>query len=235
MDWFVSPPPPAWLPIAGSNQHFAVHRIWCVGRNYAAHAREMGSDPDREPPFFFAKPNTALVHAATGAQAAVVPYPRATADLHHEVELVLALGAPLQNASPNQAVAAIGALAVGIDLTRRDVQNDLKKRSLPWEMAKAFDHSAVCGTLQPVNAQDYFSQPRRIGLRVNGAERQAGTTAELIWSTAELLQHLSKLVDLHAGDLVYTGTPAGVGALRAGDHVHCEAEGLPPLEIAIGQ
>lgn len=217
-----TPPAPA-LPIEGEDARFPVRRIFCVGRNYADHAREMGAEPDREAPFFFTKSAHAL--AAPGA----VPYPPATRDLHHEVELVLALGAPLFRASEAEAAAAILARAVGLDLTRRDLQAEAKEKRRPWDMGKDFDASAVIAPLSRAPAGP------GIRLSVNGSPRQEARLADMIFGEAALLSHLSTLYRLQPGDLVMTGTPAGVGPLLPGDRVEAEVDGLPPLSAVIVQ
>ncbi|MBM4345586.1 MAG: fumarylacetoacetate hydrolase family protein [Deltaproteobacteria bacterium] len=210
---------------------FPVGRIWCVGRNYAAHTREMGADPARDPPFFFAKPATALVAAPAGAGVSVA-YPRATRNLHHEVELVVAIGerGTTHGDDPCRWIAGLG---VGLDLTRRDLQAGLKEKGLPWEMAKAFDGSAVVGALALTNGR--MPPPEAtIDLWVNDQPRQHGTLAEMIWPVADLLRHLQALVDVLPGDLVFTGTPAGVGPLVPGDRVRGVVQGLPPVEFVVG-
>ena len=206
---------------------FAVHRIYCVGRNYAEHAREMGHDPTREEPFFFLKPADAVVpsHAS-------IPYPRMTRDLHHEVELVLAIGKPGANIEIEFAHEHIWGAAVGIDLTRRDLQMEAKKQGRPWDMGKAFDQSAPCGTITPLNGRA-LAGTAAISLTVNGQVRQSSKLGALIWSPAEILFWLSKYVDLRAGDLVYTGTPAGVGPVVAGDTLLAHVDGLSDLLITV--
>lgn len=211
---FSLPEAPA-LPIEGGDDLFPVRRIYCVGRNYADHAKEMGGNPDREPPFFFMKPADAI---ASGGR---LPFPPATENLHHEVELVVALGPE----------AAIFGHAVGIDLTRRDLQDQAKKSGRPWEMGKSFDRSAPCGPLTPA------SQPLTRGaitLKVNGEVRQNGDLSDLIWPVEDVLRHLAGYVELKAGDLIFTGTPAGVGPIQRGDSLLAEIEGLQPLEVTIG-
>jgi fumarylpyruvate hydrolase len=212
---FDLPEPPA-LPIEGGDDLFPVRRVYCVGRNYAEHAKEMGHDPDREPPFFFMKPADAVV--AGGGK---LPFPPATGNLHHEVELVVALGPE----------AAIFGQAVGIDLTRRDLQDQAKKAGRPWEMGKAFDRSAPCGPLTPASKA---MTAGAITLEVNGETRQRGDIGDLIWSVDEVLKHLAGYVELKAGDLIFTGTPAGVGRIEPGDTLLAEVEGLRPLEVTIG-
>jgi len=226
-DYIIAPPTPPSLPVADETRRFAVRRIYCVGRNYAAHTREMGADPTREPPFFFMKPADALV--TDGADA---PYPPATADLHHEVELVVAIGRGGAGIAPAAAEAHIFGYAVGIDLTRRDVQQVAKQRAWPWDAAKGFDHGAPCGTLHPAAT---VGHPRHgaITLDVNGQRRQEGDLAQMIWSVPEIIGHLSRLFALRPGDLIFTGTPAGVGAVAIGDRMNARIAGLTPLSVTI--
>jgi fumarylpyruvate hydrolase len=211
------------LPIAGSADRFAVRRIYCVGRNYAEHAREMGHDPDREPPFFFSKPADALLTDGAG-----LPYPPMTDDLHFEAELVVALALGGANIPAADALAHIWGYAAGNDFTRRDLQASAKKMGRPWDMAKGFDQSAACGVLVPV-AQAGDMTHRSIRLSVDGARRQDADLADMIWPVAEIIAALSRLVTLAPGDLIYTGTPAGVGAVQRGQIVTVEIDGLPPL------
>jgi fumarylpyruvate hydrolase len=203
-----------------------VHRIYCVGRNYAAHAREMGSDPDREPPFFFCKPADAVV--GNGARIAI---PSRTSNLHHEVELVVAIGRGGQNILPADALDHVFGYAVGLDLTRRDLQNELKSKSHPWETAKAFDRSAPISALTPIQAKPL--EHRRIWLSVNGQVRQEATLSELIWSVPEIISELSAFFELRPGDLVFTGTPAGVASLKSGDRIEAGIAGLETLTLSI--
>ena len=209
------------IAISGSEQRFPVRRIYCVGRNYAEHAREMGNDP-RDLPFFFSKPADAVV--GTGARLA---FPSRTADLHHEVELVVALGRGGTNIAVADSNAMIFGYAVGIDLTRRDLQAEAKKAGRPWDMAKGFDHSAPIGALRvgvpPAAAA--------ISLSVDGELRQSGDLKDMIWSVAEIIAALSTFVELAPGDLIFTGTPAGVGAIRRGQTVRAMIAGIEPIEI----
>jgi fumarylpyruvate hydrolase len=218
--------PPATLTVLGRAERFPVHRIYCVGQNYAEHSREMGSDPERVPPFFFAKPADAVFEPTLSG---ALPYPCATENLHHEVEWVIALGAPLHRATPEQALAAAWGQAVGLDLTRRDLQAAAKANGKPWDTAKGFDRSAVMGPIQPI--QGTLPMRGRIALSVNGQARQQGDLSDLIWPVAELLARLSEFYELQAGDLVFTGTPAGVGPLLPGDRVEANIDGLPPLTL----
>lgn len=226
MSGFALPPAPTpWVPVHDSTDRFAVRRIFCVGRNYADHAREMGHDPDREPPFFFTKPADALLTHDRD-----LPYPPATQDLHFEGELVVALGAGGRDISPDQATALIWGYAAGNDLTRRDLQAEAKRMGRPWDMSKAFDGSAVCGAIQRIKGPLDRGQLR---VTVNGAIRQDSCVSQMIWPVADIIAHLSRLVRLAPGDLIYTGTPAGVGALSAGDTVQVRIDGLPPVRTTI--
>ena len=215
------------LAVAGSEERFPIRRVFCVGRNYGAHAREMGSDPDREPPFFFTKPADAVL-PASGA----VPYPPATRDLHHEVELVVALGGGGSDIDPLDAMSLVWGYGVGLDLTRRDLQAVAKDAGRPWDMAKGFDASAPCSPLIPA-ARLGHPQDARIWLEVNGALRQEGSLNEMIWPIADVIAHLSRLVTLAPGDLIYTGTPAGVAALQPGDRVRGGVDGVTEFALSI--
>ncbi len=211
------------IQIGGSNQLFSVHRIYCVGQNYAAHAKEMGSDSTRKPPFFFGKPADAVV--PTGAR---LPFPSKTADLHHEVELVIALGQGGVDVAVSEALGLVYGWAVGIDLTRRDLQAEAKAAGRPWDMAKGFDSSAPVGPLvagaPPSSA--------KIGLSINGAARQSGDVADMIWAVPEIISTLSTYVRLMPGDLIFTGTPAGVGPIHRGDTVTGSVEGAAPVTVS---
>lgn len=225
---FVFPPSgPAALPIAGSESTFPVRRVYCVGRNYAEHAREMGGDPEREPPFFFAKPADAVVPPGLP-----IPYPPGTRRLDHEVELVVAVGGAGAFLDPDQAHRLVFGYAVGLDLTRRDLQNEAKRSRRPWDMSKGFDFSAPCSTIAPVATADHLAGGR-IELRVNGEVRQSSTLDRLIWSPIETLAHLSRLVALAPGDLVFTGTPEGVGPLEPGDEFVASIEGVGELRGSV--
>jgi len=226
-DYVFDPPPQAALAVAGSDARFPVRRVFCVGRNYADHAREMGHDPDREPPFFFTKP----ADAVTGAGS--VPYPPLTADLHHEVELVVALGAGGADLDEAASSAAIWGWAVGIDLTRRDLQAEAKAMARPWCWAKAFDASAPCGPLLPAAGSDWRPDRGAISLAVNGETRQEGDLAQMIWRVPEIIAAASRAVALRPGDVIFTGTPAGVGPAVRGDRLAARIEGLPPLDIVL--
>jgi fumarylpyruvate hydrolase len=220
-------PPPVTARIAGSDTLFPVRRIYCVGRNYAAHAREMGYDPEREAPFFFGKPADALQPETTA-----VPYPSATADFHHEVELVVALGSGGRDIPAADAPGCIFGYGIGIDWTRRDLQAEAKAQGKPWDAGKGFDHSATLGPLHPVSAVGHPTQGR-IWLCVNGAVRQDADLAGLIWAVPDVIAALSGLYELRAGDLIYTGTPAGVGRVLRQDRISCGIEGLGSIETVI--
>lgn len=226
---YLFPPPdrPA-LRVRGSPLFVPIRRVYCVGRNFREHAVEMGGDPVREPPFFFAKPADAVVPGG-GPMA----FPASTSDLHHEVELVLALGGGGRDLSPEEARDRIAGYAVGIDLTRRDLQRQAKESSRPWDMAKGFDRSAPCSDL--ALAVD-IGHPRtgEIRLTVNGTTRQRADLADMVWSPEEALAHLSELVELAAGDLLFTGTPAGVGRLEPGDEYLAEIAGVGRLAGSFG-
>lgn len=215
------------LPISGSAESFPVRRIYCVGQNYAAHAREMGSNPDRELPFFFSKPPSALV-----ADGASIPYPPATQNLHHEAELVVSIGREGKDISVADALDHVWGYAVGNDLTRRDVQADAKAKGQPWDMAKGFDNSAPCGALYPVRDVGHVSEGA-ISASVNGEIRQSSDLSDLIWSIPEVISYLSKLVALQPGDLIFTGTPEGVGPLKRGDECVVQISGLGSLTTRI--
>ncbi len=222
--------PPAAIPavaIEGELQWFPVRRIFCVGRNYAEHAREMGMDPAREPPFFFTKPADAVV--CGGGR---IPYPQRTRNLHHEVELVLALGRGGRDIAVCAAPDCIYGYAVGLDLTRRDLQAEARKHGRPWDTAKAFDRSAPVSAIVPA-ARIGHPTRGRIALAVNGTVRQQGDLAEMIWSVPEIIAELSTLFELAPGDLIFTGTPAGVGPLVPGDRAEAEINGVGRLTVSI--
>ncbi|MCB1642827.1 MAG: fumarylacetoacetate hydrolase family protein [Xanthomonadales bacterium] len=219
------PPSPPFLPIEGDARCFPVHRIYCVGRNYADHVREMGGDASRDPPIFFTKPADAIV-----GDGMVLPFPCATNDLHHEVELVVALGHGGHDLTPAQAADCVAGYAVGIDLTRRDLQNAAKQRGQPWDVAKAFDRSAPIGHLRL--REDWQPQDQHLRLWVDDQLRQDGQLQQMILDVPTLLAELSKLFELAPGDLVFTGTPAGVGPVRPGQRVRASIDGLPALNIA---
>jgi len=214
------------IPVVGGGE-FPVRRIYCVGRNYAAHAREMGHDPNREEPFFFLKPGDTVVSSGQ-----TLAYPPMTRDFQHEVEFVLAIGCEGAEIPADRAYDHIFAAAVGIDLTRRDLQMQAKKLGRPWDMGKAFDESAPCGPLLPLRGRSIPTQSA-IWLAVNGQVRQSSTLDELIWSPADIVFWLSKYVTLKPGDLIYTGTPEGVGPIARGDHLHAHIDGLDDLVVTV--
>ncbi|HEY3399913.1 MAG TPA: fumarylacetoacetate hydrolase family protein [Geothrix sp.] len=225
---FVIPAPPApTLPVADSTALFPVRRIYCVGRNYADHAREMGGNPDREPPFFFGKPSDAVVPLGGD-----IAYPPLTSNLHHEVELVVALGGGGRDIPAEKALDCVYGYAVGIDLTRRDLQAKFKDKGQPWEMAKGFDQSAPVSAVMPA-ARCGHPASGAIWLSVEGVDRQRGDLAQMTWNVAEVIAHLSAYMALAPGDLIFTGTPSGVGALIRGNHVRCGIEGIGELEIVL--
>jgi fumarylpyruvate hydrolase len=212
------------VPVAGTDLAFPVHRIYCIGRNYAEHAREMGSEVDRAIPIFFDKPADAIV---TGN--GDVPYPSVTRDLHHEVEMIIALGSGGRDIAVEQALDRVYAYGVGLDLTRRDLQTAAKNKGNPWDTAKGFDHSAPVSALHRVSE---IGHPRSamLTLSINGEERQRTNIDEMVFSVAEIIHELSKLFELKSGDLIFTGTPAGVAALVRGDHFLAALEGVATLE-----
>jgi fumarylpyruvate hydrolase len=215
------------LPINGSNQRFPVHRIYCVGRNYADHAREMGGNPEREPPFFFAKPADAIVES--GGE---VPYPPRTENLHHEIELVVAIGREGRNIPAEEANAYIFGYAVGNDLTRRDLQFKSRDAGRPWDTAKGFDHSAPITAIHPIEETGVLERGE-IWLTVNEEKRQTSNLDQMIWSVPEIIAELSQLYTLKQGDLIFTGTPSGVGPLLEGDVVEGGVEFLGTLQFTI--
>jgi fumarylpyruvate hydrolase len=226
LGYVVPPPAVISLPIRGSEGRFPVRRIYCVGRNYAAHAVEMGHDPDREPPFFFQKNPDNLV------QDGRFPYPPRSRDVHHEIELVVALAEGGSDIAPQHALDRVYGYAVGIDMTRRDLQGEAKKAGRPWEVGKAFEHSALCSELVPARA---IGHPQRgaIWLDVNGERRQEGDLDQLIWKVPEVIAELSKLFALAPGDLIMTGTPAGVGAVVRGDVMHGGVDGISEIRVEV--
>ena len=221
--------PPA-VPVAGSDAVFPVRRIFCVGRNYADHAREMGHDPTREPPFFFTKPADAVVYARNAAGEVVVRYPLLTANLHHEVELVVALQSGGENLSAASALSAVYGYAVGLDLTRRDIQSRAKENGHPWDMGKGFDQSAPMSPIVPAAVCGHPAAGA-ITLTVNGDLRQSGDLSQMSWSVAEVIAELSRYVALAAGDLIFTGTPAGVGPTVRGDRLDASVAGVADLSV----
>ena len=228
---YVFPPAPApSVPVVGTEAQFPVHRIYCVGRNYEEHAKEMGFT-GREPPFFFMKPADAIVVAPPGATTPL-PYPSLTTNLHHEIELVVAIGKGGKNIAAADALSHIYGYAVGLDMTRRDLQNDMKKQGRPWSIGKGFDHSAPIGPITPA-AQAGDVGKAGIWLQVNGVDRQRSTIAQLIWNIAETIEHLSAAWELQPGDLIYTGTPEGVGAVVTGDMLEGGVDGLGSIRLKL--
>ena len=230
MSYLFSPTPVVSVPVVGKAETFPVHRIYCVGRNYEEHAKEMGFT-GREPPFFFLKPADSLVVVQTG-QTGAMPYPSLTHNLHHEIELVVAIGQGGKNIQAADAAKHIYGYAVGLDMTRRDLQNDMKKQGRPWCIGKAFDHSAPMGPITP-KAQAGDVNKAEISLQVNEADRQRSNVAKLIWNVAETIEHLSAAWELQPGDLIFTGTPEGVAAVVPGDVLSGQISGLGQLEIRI--
>jgi len=225
------PAAPTTIAVAGSQERFPVRRVYCVGRNYAAHAREMGFDPDREPPFFFCKPADAVVPAAPGATLEI-PYPAETANYHYEIELVAAIGKAGSNIAVDDALAHVWGYAVGLDMTRRDLQMKMREAGRPWELGKAFDQSAPISPLHRAAEAGDLSRAA-IWLQVNGQDRQRSDTAKLIWSVAETIAYLSRYFRLEPGDLIYTGTPEGVGPVVAGDLMEGGVDGLDTLRVKV--
>ena len=226
MAYVITPPHQPTLPVKGSDQLFPVHRIYCVGRNYAEHAREMGSDPDREPPFFFQK------NADNVLTSGKLPYPSQTKDLHFEIELVVALKSGGANIKPADALGHVYGYAVGLDMTRRDLQNAAKNTGRPWEVGKAFERSAPCTPIVPATAIGHPSKGA-IWIDVNGERRQTGDLAQMLWDIPHQIAFLSGLFELAAGDLIFTGTPAGVGSTNAGDRLHGHVDGVGDLEVVV--
>ncbi len=213
------------LPIVESNTVFPVGRIYCVGRNYAEHAREMGHDPDREPPFFFMKPADAIVPSGS-----TLPFPQVTKDLHHEIEMVVAIGRGGANIAVDKALDHVFGYGVGLDMTRRDLQGEAKKMGRPWEMGKAFDNSAPCTALKPAAMIGHPSRGA-IWLKINGTLKQKGDLADMIWNIPETIAYLSNLVTLRAGDLIMSGTPSGVGPVQRGDRLEGHVDGVGDLTV----
>ncbi len=230
MSFVFAPTPIVSVPVVGQPERFPVHRIYCVGRNYEEHAKEMGFT-GREPPFFFLKPADSLVVVDAG-QTGTMPYPSLTKNLHHEIELVVAIGVGGRNIKAVDAAKHIYGYAVGLDMTRRDLQNNMKKQGRPWCIGKAFDASAPIG---PITRKEQAGDldKAEISLQVNGSDRQRSTIAKLIWNVAETIEHLSSAWELQPGDLIYTGTPEGVSAVVQGDRLMGQVTGLVSLSIDI--
>lgn len=231
MSYVVNPPEVIAVPVHGSSDTFPVRRVYCVGRNYAAHAREMGFDPDREPPFFFCKPTDAVVPVADGATLEL-PYPAETSNYHYEIELVAAIGKGGSNIALEDAASHVWGYAVGLDMTRRDLQMKMREMGRPWEIGKAFDASAP---IAPLHRVEDVGHPDKaaIKLDVNGQTKQSSTIDALIWSVPETISYLSRFFRLEPGDLIYTGTPEGVGAVVAGDLMVGSVEGLGTLNVKV--
>lgn len=227
METIIPPAPPVLLPIAASAAAFPVRRVYCVGRNYADHAREMGHDPDREPPFFFQKNADNLLLPEKD-----FPYPPRSADVHHEVELVVALRSGGADIRTEDALEHVYGYAVGIDFTRRDLQAEAKRAGRPWTAAKAFEHSAPISALAPATAIGHPASGG-IWLKINGEIRQQGDLAQMIWTVPEIVAELSRLFTLAPGDVIMTGTPAGVGAVMRGDIVTCGVDGVASLSVKV--
>jgi fumarylpyruvate hydrolase len=225
-----APPATVVVPVVGQDTLFPVHRIYCVGRNYEEHAKEMGFT-GREPPFFFLKPADAIV-VAEADQTATIDYPRQTSNLHHEIELVVAIGTGGKNIKAADAHRHIFGYAVGLDMTRRDLQNEMKKQGRPWCIGKAFDQSAPIGPITPAAQAGDIAQAE-IWVQVNGADRQRSHVSKLIWNIAETIEHLSAAWDLQPGDLIYTGTPEGVAAVKTGDVMDGGVTGLTPIHVEV--
>jgi len=215
------------IPVEGDSRRFPVNRIYCVGRNYADHAREMGHDPDREPPFFFMKPATSIVTDGKDMQ-----YPSLTQDLHHEIEMVVAIGIGGSNIAPADALNHVWGYGVGLDMTRRDLQGEAKKMGRPWDTGKAFDESAPCSSLVPVSQCGHLAKGL-INLKVNGVIKQEGDLAMMIWNVPDTIAYLSTLFALEPGDLIFSGTPAGVAAVKKGDVLEGFVAGLPVLKTRV--
>ncbi|WP_302172123.1 fumarylacetoacetate hydrolase family protein [uncultured Hydrogenophaga sp.] len=225
-----SPPAVVSVPVVGSTARFPVHRVYCVGRNYEDHAKEMGHS-GREPPFFFLKPADTVVVADAG-QTATIPYPDLTSNFHHEIELVVAIGTGGRNIAAADAFKHIFGYATGLDMTRRDLQSDMKKTGKPWCIGKAFDHASPIGPITPAAQAGDITQAA-IWLQVNGADRQRSNVAKLIWNIAETIEQISKGWELQPGDLIYTGTPEGVNAVVRGDVLHGHVDGLTDIRFQV--
>ena len=229
-EYVFTPPAPVSLPVVGQAARFPVHRIYCVGRNYEEHAKEMGFT-GREPPFFFMKPADAVVVVDAGTTGTMA-YPTLTKNLHHEIELVAAIGTGGKNIKAADAMKHIFGYAVGLDMTRRDLQGDMKKQGRPWDIGKSFEQSAPTGPIVPA-AQAGDIEHAEISLQVNGQDRQRSNVSKLIWNMAETIEHLSAAWELQPGDLIFTGTPEGVAAVVAGDTLVGQVAGLPTLTVKV--
>ncbi|ELA09387.1 fumarylacetoacetate (FAA) hydrolase [Moraxella macacae 0408225] len=233
MSYIFNPSKTVGLPILHHDKLFPVHRVYCVGRNYAEHAKEMGSDPKREPPFFFCKHSDAQsIIPIANNHTVHIPYPTQTHDFHYEIELVVALASGGKNIKPADAMQCVFGYAIGLDMTRRDLQNQMKQQGRPWEAGKAFDFAAPIGEICPISYAGEIENAR-ICLKVNGKTVQQGNIHELIWNIAQTIGELSKLFELCAGDLIFTGTPKGVGSVVSGDVMMGEITGLPGICVVV--
>ena len=230
MSFVITPPTVVSVPVVGTADRFPVARVYCVGRNYEEHAKEMGFT-GREPPFFFIKPTDALV-VVNADETGSIPYPSLTKNLHHEIELVVAIGTGGKNIKAADAHKHVYGYAVGLDMTRRDLQGEMKKQGRPWEIGKSYDHSAPIGPITPV-AQAGDAENAEIYVQVNGKDRQRSTVSKLIWNVGEVIEHLSAAWELRPGDLIYTGTPEGVAAVVSGDTMVGGVAGLPALTVKV--
>lgn len=231
MSYVVNPPAVVGVPIVDSDQLFPVRRVYCVGRNYAAHAREMGFDPDREPPFFFCKPTDSVVPVKSG-ETYGFPYPTQTENLHYEAELVAVIGKAGSNIPVEQALDYVWGYAVGLDMTRRDLQMKMREMGRPWEIGKAFDYSAPIGPIYPASKVGHFSSGS-LWLTVNGEYKQRTDLSHLIWSVPEMVSYLSTYFELQPGDVIFTGTPEGVGAVVRGDKMVVGIDSLGELQVDV--
>jgi len=231
MSFVITPPAQASLPVVGRGERFPVRRVYCVGRNYVDHAKEMGFT-GREPPFFFFKPADAVVPVPAG-ETGIIAYPSLTKDLHHEIELVAAIGVGGKNIKAADARKHIWGYAVGLDMTRRDLQGEMKKQGRPWEIGKSFEQSAPTGPITPA-AQAGDIEKAEIWVQVNGKDRQRSSVTKLIWNLGEIIEHLSTAWELAPGDLIFTGTPEGVAAVVQGDTLVGGVTGLPELRVRVG-
>ena len=235
MKYVFEPSAPVGLAIEGTDERLPVRRVYCVGRNYAAHAREMGFDPDREPPFFFCKPNDAAsIIAVEAGETATIPYPARTSNYHYEIELVVAIGKAGKDIDVSQAHEHIYAYGVGLDMTRRDLQMKMREQGRPWEIGKAFDYSAPVGPLRRI-ADTGRLDSATIALEVDSEVRQKSDISHLIWSVEETIANLSTLFELQPGDLIFTGTPEGVGAVLPGQTMTGKIDGFAPLTVKVAQ
>jgi fumarylpyruvate hydrolase len=230
MSFVITPPAVVSVPVVGTADRFPVNRVYCVGRNYEEHAKEMGFT-GREPPFFFIKPTDAVVVVEAG-QTGSIPYPPLTKNLHHEIELVAAIGTGGKNIKAADAHKHVYGYAVGLDMTRRDLQGEMKKQGRPWEIGKSYDHSAPIGPITPA-AQAGDIEKAELFIQVDGTDRQRSNVSKLIWNIGEIIEHLSAAWELKPGDLIYTGTPEGVAAVVSGQTMACGVAGLSPLTVKV--